>query len=252
LTVADHDTGLLWEKKTGAAAGACNEAGDPCPGGLVCNFARRCVKDCAEFVAGPPPNTATYDCSDPHDVNNAYAWGTDPIGVGGIGLGYGFGSTEGDFLRRLNGTFDPDTASGCYAGHCDWRLPAISELQGILLGPGAGPGQVATCNDPVPPGTAPVAMPLAAPCIDGGASGDVFHHPGATASSLYWSATPYEDTTVSRWTADFNTGLVEPYFVYDADLDGNVLSPFFGGGDAHTVIGDSLHVRAVRAGSCTD
>ena len=55
LTVADHDTGLLWERKTGTfdasfpASGKCESA----PGG----------------------------CPDPHDVNNRYYWsltGTDP------------------------------------------------------------------------------------------------------------------------------------------------------------------------------
>ena len=38
------------------------------------------------------------------------------------------------FLGTLNnGTSSDGTAtSGCFAGHCDWRLPAIEELEGIV------------------------------------------------------------------------------------------------------------------------
>ena len=238
LTVADHDTGLLWEKKTGTAAGDCDQVGEDCPGGLVCGVAFRCVKDCA----AAPPNS--FDCSDPHDVNNVYAWVGDPDG--GLALG-------GGFLRRLNGTFDPDAASGCYASHCNWRLPKISELQSILLGPEAAPGQSATCNTPVPPGTEPVAMPLAAPCIDGGTSGEDFHRPGATASSLYWSTTRVDEFSLQNaWVADFNSGLVEPGFYVDRDGDGEIDRGSGLPDDVILGITDPIHVRAVRAGSCTN
>jgi hypothetical protein len=68
-TVADHQTGLQWEKKTGAITS-----------GVFCE---------------------TVGCPDPHDANNVYEWsnsGTDPDG-----------NAFADFLEKLNGlegTFD--------------------------------------------------------------------------------------------------------------------------------------------------
>jgi hypothetical protein len=67
-------------------------------------------KDAADGV----PNLA-----DPHDVDNSYHWsatGTAPDG-----------GAFTDFLAKLNGS---DTGA-CYAGHCDWRLPTVEELQSI-------------------------------------------------------------------------------------------------------------------------
>jgi hypothetical protein len=64
LTVADHDTGLLWEKKTGTPVGF---------PGVICESA---------------------GCPDPHDVANAYEWSNvspDPNG-----------NAFTDFLAKLN------------------------------------------------------------------------------------------------------------------------------------------------------
>ena len=110
-TLADHQTGLQWEKKTGTLTG-----------GVTCE---------------------TVGCPDPHDVNNRYQWsntGTAPDG-----------DAFTDFLAKLNDqTFgaansgdiyaDP-SVTGCFAGHCDWRLSKFDELGTILVGPEAAPGQ---------------------------------------------------------------------------------------------------------------
>ncbi|HIF41993.1 MAG TPA: DUF1566 domain-containing protein [Planctomycetes bacterium] len=120
LTVADHDTGLLWERKTGTF--------DP-------SFP---VSGWCETVGCPNAN----------DVNNRYYWsltGTDPDG-----------GVFTDFLAKLNDNSQPVTwtssdvtsvgtqTSGCFAGHCDWRLPNSVELQTIME-----PSMCSQCIDPL-------------------------------------------------------------------------------------------------------
>ena len=91
------------------------------------------------------------NAADVHDVNNAYAWsnsGTAPDGPAFT-----------NFLYTLNnGVFDGTAITGCFANHCDWRLPTILELQGI----------VRPCNPTIDP---------------------IF---GPTQSGWYWSATSDE------------------------------------------------------------
>lgn len=62
--------------------------------------------------------------ANPHDVDNTYQWsstGTAPDG-----------GAFTDFLAKLNGgTSSGGPTTGCYAGHCDWRLPTLEELQGV-------------------------------------------------------------------------------------------------------------------------
>lgn len=38
-----------------------------------------------------------------------------------------------DFLVKLNGgtSLDGVATTGCYAGHCDWRLPTVEELKAL-------------------------------------------------------------------------------------------------------------------------
>jgi hypothetical protein len=147
-TVADHKTGLVWEKKTGALGDIvyCEPAG----------------------------------CPDPHIVNNAYEWsvlGADPDG-----------DAFTNFLARLNAKFDPQFPTGCFTDRCDWRLPEISELQTILIGEHAAPGQAETCSG--------------APCIDP----DFAAVGGPTASWYYWSASA--NGAHAAWAALFDEGLV--------------------------------------------
>lgn len=64
---------------------------------------------------------ATPNLSNPHDVDNLYKWsltGTPADGAAFI-----------DFLSRLNGAND----GAGYAGHTDWRLPTLQELQTIAV-----------------------------------------------------------------------------------------------------------------------
>jgi hypothetical protein len=147
-TIADHKTGLLWERKNGPLFDFGNRCSDP---------------------AGP-------GCPDLHYSNNTYSWsatGTAPDG-----------EVFTDFLARLNG--DPtvvaatrEEAQGdpgadptvCLAHHCDWRLPTVAEQRTIVAGPNAAPGQPSTC---------PAVLNCADPTFAG------FHEGGR--ATLGWSA----------------------------------------------------------------
>jgi hypothetical protein len=140
-TVADPQTGLQWEKKTGTVGGG---------GGVLCD---------------------TVPCPDPHDVNNRYAWSTTGVDPDG--------GAFTDFLAKLNDPVfgeaaTPSEVTGCFAGHCDWRLPNIVELQTIVDG-GFGP-----------------------PSID-----PIF---GPTASLDYWSASTWTTFPTDAWFTLFLSG----------------------------------------------
>ena len=99
-----------------------------------------------------------------HDVDNQYSWTANQFG--------GFnGTVVTDFLDVLN---DDE-----FAGHSDWRLPTIDELQSVSRGPG-------DCT--------------ATPCTE---------IPGETASSFYWSRTGFSGLAVlpgNAWGVDFAIG----------------------------------------------
>ena len=185
VTVADNETGLLWERKTGTFDGS--------------------------FPASGFCETAAGGCPDRHDVNSRYEWSNSGTVADG--------NAYTDFLVNLN-------AGSGFGGHSDWRLPIISELQSILVGPG-----VTTVANADPPDTASGANATgqpttcsAAPCIDP----DFAAIGGPTASSLYWSASSDATNPIRAWGATFNNGSV-----------------------SNTLRGNDGFVRAVRAGSCS-
>jgi len=187
LRVWDTTTGLTWEKKTNPSGAG---------GGAEINFADGRI--CAASTASPHPT-----CDDPHDVLNRYQWSSTGTAADGAAFT--------DFLARLNGTLP--AGSACFAGHCDWRLPEISEFQTIMVGSGGSTatGQAQTCD-------------TSGPCIDPAFA--VLG--GRTAASGYWSASSNATFPNLAWLAVFDNGLVGDF---NGKSDGNF-------------------VRAVRAGSC--
>jgi len=84
-----------------------------------------------------------------------------------------------EFISELNGFTLSASSQFGHAGHTDWRLPTIVELQTILM-------------HPYPCGTSP--------CID-----PIF---GPTVADFYWSATTVADSPNSAWSVGFNIGNV--------------------------------------------
>ena len=110
-----------------------------------------------------------------HDKDNTYSWALENSLTRN-------GTVFTAFLGTLNDARSEDgsTTSGCFAGHCDWRLPAIEELAGIVDLGASG-------------------CPSGSPCIDQ----TVF---GPTVALGYWSASSPGPPFV--WRVDFNNGTV--------------------------------------------
>jgi hypothetical protein len=112
-----------------------------------------------------------------HDKDNYYTWS-----AGGFGGKAADGSAYTTFLAALN--------TGCFEGHCDWRLPTSMELQTILLAP--YPCATQTCIDQT-----------------------VF---GPTVAGYYWSATTLAHSPGFAWFVYFGNGVV---------LDGSKVSGYY-------------------------
>lgn len=111
-TLIDSSTGLMWEETT------------------VCITSQ-------DF----PPLGDTVDFNNPRCDMNYYTWS-----VPGDGTGSSSGSLFTDFLARLNQDASPDGITPCFANHCDWRLPKMTELAHLLLAP--YPCPFSPCIDP--------------------------------------------------------------------------------------------------------
>jgi Protein of unknown function (DUF1566) len=114
------------------------------------------------------------DSSDPHDADNLYTWSSSASAPDG--------TLFTAFLFALDGGTSTDglTTDGCFAGHCDWRLPTSEEVGGLVeptLGACAGG---------------------AGPCVD-----PIF---SPTQADGYWSATTFARNASRAWLVDLSSG----------------------------------------------
>jgi Protein of unknown function (DUF1566). len=113
---------------------------------------------------------AAADFSNPHDVHNTYVWSGSGIQV-----------TIWDWLDTLNGFG--------FAGHDDWRIPNVKELQTIVdygqFNPAVDPAFNNNCN-------------IFSDVEDG----------SCTAASFYWSSTTNANFPGNAWFVDFFNGTV--------------------------------------------
>jgi hypothetical protein len=162
-TIADHKTGLLWERKNGPLFDFNIHCSDPNEQG----------------------------CPDIHYSNNGYSWsatGTEPDG-----------EVFTDFLDRLNGKPTVVAATGaeargdpaedpttCFAHQCDWRLPTIAEQATLVTGVRVGPNGTKICFDTLTSTESP-QLDCADPAFG------AFHEGGRAA--LGWSSTTHSTAT---------------------------------------------------------
>jgi hypothetical protein len=217
---------------------ACTDAATGLPNGTVSDRETGLLweQKTGTFDLGPGGNVdcSLTPCPDPHDVNNLYQWSSSGDAPDG--------NAFTDFLVKLN------TAPG-FAGHTNWDLPELSQLQSILIGAGVLFDEAKAGGIPADPtaGTNPTGQATTCNAVEPCADPAFAAIGGPIAPSYYWSnvtavtieqrilvGTPFEQTIIiprpdQAYVAFFSIGKVNVAFKKDLDA----------------------FVRAVRTGSCS-
>jgi hypothetical protein len=109
-----------------------------------------------------------------HDKDNAYSWGlaSSPFTMNG--------TMVATFLAALN-------AGGGFAGHTDWRIPNLNELQSLANYQNGSPAIGSAFNT----GCVPSCTVLTCSC---------------TQANLHWSSTTYQGSPGIAWLVNFTDG----------------------------------------------
>jgi len=128
---------------------------------------------------------STPNVSDPHDADNLYTWCADVSPIDGVcdnGTNDMDGTIVTTFLAALN-------AGSGFAGHTDWRIPNVNELQSIVNYQHVNPAVDTAFN------TGCAASCTVTTC-------------SCTQSGLYWSSTTYQGGPPQAWFVHFSAGSV--------------------------------------------
>lgn len=180
LCLQKNAAGLIAGKPDGSAACRTKFQTALTKAGTACRYLDNGNGTVSDLNTGLLWEKKDTNCPGPDCVSDAFDWSpsTDnPDGTAFTAFLYGL-----DGGTSTNGT----RTRGCFTGHCDWRLPTIEELAGIVdATQGQCGGGSGACIDPA------------------------F---GPTEVGRYWSATTADNDPGSAWVVYFGATVPEAFF----------------------------------------